>query len=360
MHRPHPLTSRLASTARLMAFWFLVSSIAVVASERVFWFWSPSVVVHVELAGFYMLPVAAALLVIGHFRVDAGRSLVLVAPVFAFAVEGVLTPIIFTGPFLPIFPAWFAWWHGISALIGFVFLLRAWLLAERTMVLVAAALGIGGFWGLWSSTLWLPENVEDPELVAEMGELMVLGPAAFARYAATFTIVLIVSHLLLGFVWPDRAATHPIAAWVVGGLSAIAVVAWTAALPWALPMAALYLWWPWRALRRHRAGVEAAAPAGSPGLFGQLGGRVRPLAAAPLLLIAPSAALTYAGLWAVDPSDTVLRVTMYGTIAIQAVAGGVVCILAVLRVRRSIVRAIPAAPVTGRWRPSTRWLAGSR
>ncbi|MEL6980924.1 MAG: hypothetical protein AAFO29_00715, partial [Actinomycetota bacterium] len=303
-------------------------------------------------------------------------SLLLVAPIFAFAVEGVLTPIIYTGPFLPIFPAWFAWWHGIAALIGFVVVLRSWLLAERTGWLAMASVAIGVFWGLWSSTLWLPENVEDPELLADVGELVVLGPAAFARYAATFTGVLIVSHLLLGFVWPSRAEPHPVAERVVGGLVAIAVVAWTVALPWALPMLALYLWWPWQALRRHRDRVatgphggrldalETVDPVDATGevrhqdLFAQLSGRVRPVATLPLLLIAPTAVATYAGLWWLGPSDAVLRVLMYTTIAGQAVAGGVLCIVAVRRVRRR--GAAVAVGVRSRWSPPTRWFAGSR
>ncbi|MEL6982735.1 MAG: hypothetical protein AAFO29_09965, partial [Actinomycetota bacterium] len=77
MHHLAPLPRLLRSGGRLLALWFLVGSIAE-ASERVFWFWSPSVLPHIELAAFYGLPAAVALLVIGRFRVDLGWSVLLV------------------------------------------------------------------------------------------------------------------------------------------------------------------------------------------------------------------------------------------------------------------------------------------
>ena len=44
----------------------------------------------------------------------------------------------------------------------------------------------------------------DEELIADSGPLEVLDPDAFGWYAITFTAVLIVSHWLLGYVWPRR------------------------------------------------------------------------------------------------------------------------------------------------------------
>ncbi len=342
----------LRAAARHLAFWAVIAAIAAVFSERVFWFWTTSPVSHIELSLFYALPVGAVMVAIGRYRVDLGWSLLLVAPIFAFIVEGVLTPVIYTGPFLPVFPAWFTSWHGIMALVLGVFVIRFWLLADRRGLLALASIGLGCFWGLWASTLRLPENLEDVDLLADHDQLVVLGPAAFARYAITFTVVFMVAHLVLGFVWPKASGPWPGAERVVGALVAIGVVAWTVALPWALPMFALYLVVPWRALRWHRARHQGEQHQPGPDLISQLRGRVGPGAVAPLALLAPTASLAYAGVWAVDPSDTALRVLMYGTIAVQSVAAAVLMIVAVRRVRRD--RPDQAEPPDGQ----TGWLSG--
>lgn len=331
-----------------------MAAIAVVFAERVFWFWTTSPVTHIELSLFYALPVGVVMVVIGRFRVDLGWSLLLVAPIFAFIVEGVLTPVIYTGPFLPVFPAWFTWWHGIMALILGVFVLRSWLLADRRRLVALVSVGLGCFWGIWASTLRLPENVEDVELLTEHDELVVLGPGAFARYAVTFTVILIAAHLALGFVWPKRSGPWPTAERVVGGLVIIGVVGWTVALPWALPMFALYLLVPWRALRWHRATRRTGGARSGPDLIAELQGRVRPGAVAPLALMAPAATLAYTALWLADPSDVVLQTIMYGTIAVQGIAAAVLLVMAVRRVRRD--RPDPqeqpdsaSLPISGRW-----------
>lgn len=338
----------LRAAVRLLALWVTIASIAVVSSERVFWFWTPSPLSHVELALFYALPAGVAMAVIGRFQVELGWSLLLVAPVFAFVVEGVLTPIIYTGFFLPVFPAWFTWWHGVMALAIGVFLVRSWLLAERRGLVALFSIGLGCFWGLWASTLRLPENAEDPEMLADVGELVVLEPMAFARYAATFTAVFIASHLLLGMVWPDGPSRpSPLVERLLGLLVAVGVIGWTIALPWALPMFAIYLFVPWLALRWHREGRGTDPATAGADLVGQLQGRVRPAATAPLVLLAPAASLTYAGLWLLDPSDGVLRAVSSGTIAVQGLAGASLTVLAVIRVRR--IRRTPTGrpPGTG-------------
>ncbi len=347
--------SRLLPTTRFVVLAFVTASIAAVMSERFFWFWSPAPLDHAAVAAFYALPTAAALLVVGRFGVSSTWSLLLVAPVFAYVIEGVLTPILYTGgPFNPFFPAWFTWWHGIMALVLGVFVVRAWLLASRRGLLALASIALGCFWGIWASTLRLPENVEDVELLADHDQLVVLGPGAFARYAITFTGIFMVAHLVLGFVWPKTSGPWPTAERVLGGLIAIAVVGWTVALPWALPMFVLYLMVPWRALRWHRDRQLGPGPRSGPDLIAQLRGRVHPGAVAPLALLAPSAWLAYAALWLIDPSDQALRIIMYGTIAAQGVAATVLLVVAVRRVRPG--RPGPdeqaggsSGPLSGRW-----------
>jgi hypothetical protein len=318
-----------------MAFIYLVAVITAVGSERMFWFWAPGLRTHLEVAAFYAIATATGIMLMRRHRVDSWWSLMVAVPVVAYVVEGVITPIMYSGgPFVPFFPAWFTMWHGIMSFAVLVFVIRRLLLTEAIAKLAMLALGLGVFWGVWSTTLWLPESYEDAELVAEYGTLQILGPGAFAGYAALFTAVLIVAHGAIGFVWPT-AATAPSGrlSWgerVVGALVLAGAALWTLVLPWALPMFGAYAGLQVFALRRHRAG----AAAGRPDLFAQLAGRIRIRSLLPLVLVAPSAALTYAGLWRLDPSEMVLQVLMYSIIGVQTIAGAIIMVRALLRIRR--------------------------
>lgn len=320
-----------------------------IGAERMFWFWSTGVDVHLEVAAYYSIATVVGIGLLRRFNVSSWWSLMLVAPVMAFIVEGVITPVIYTGgPMVPIFPAWFTFWHGMFAFAGLIFGIRHLLLRENMKALSLTAIGLGLFWAVWSSTLWLPENVNDAELIeVEGGPLVVLEPAGFALYAAVFTAVLIVAHALIGFVWPPFGTSHPntrknppLARWekLTIGLVGVGVIGWTVAVPWALPMFGLYCWLQLVGLRWHRAGVDHAHVP----LLDQLGGRVRARALAPLCLMAPTAAGAYAVLWSLAPSDETLRVVMYGTIAVQGVIGFIVAVKALL-VARAHARTITSS-----------------
>lgn len=322
------------AVVRFLALSYVMAAVAAVMSERVFWFWTSTPLAHLELSAFYGIATAAVVLVIGRFEVDSLWSLLLVAPVFGYIVEGALTPVVYTGgPFVPFFPVWFGWWHGVMSLVFLVFMVRSWLLTGSMLRLVAASVGTGLFWGVWASTLWLPENVGDEELLADLGELVVLGPAAFAQYAAVFTIILMAAHWALGFVWPAGGPVSAAGERVVGGLVLVAVIGWTLVVPWALPMFVAYMALQWMALRWHRSSRHAGAQAG-PDLFAQLQGVVPWRNLLGLVPIAPVAAGVYWLVWQVDPSDLGLRFVMYGTIVVQTVLGGVVLTMALLRARR--------------------------
>ena len=330
--------SRWFSLARSFALVYLVALIMAVGSERMFWFWAPGLAELFEVAGFYAIATAAALVLIRRFNVTSWWSLMLVAPVVAFVVEGVITPIIYTGgPFVPVFPAWFTFWHGMFSLIGLVFGVRSLLLREATARLAAVSVALGGFWALWSATLRLPENVDDIEMEEAIGgPLQVLDQGAFARYAVGITAVFIVAHALIGYVWPKPGRSSGrigSLGWrerATLGLVVTGVIIWTFVVPWAIPMFALYCGIQLKGLRWHRAVVDPSAVS----LIDQLSGRVRLRALLPLALMAPAAAGGYALLWELDPSDQVLRVIMYGTIAIQGIVGFVVAVLALVRAHR--------------------------
>ena len=99
-----------------LAFVFVVSLIAAVGSERMFWFWSTGLDEHLFVSAFYSVATAVTLWAIDRYRVSTWWSLWLASPLFALVVEGVITPVTYSGgPFVPIFPAWFAFWHGVLA-----------------------------------------------------------------------------------------------------------------------------------------------------------------------------------------------------------------------------------------------------
>lgn len=332
----------IRSLARSVAFAYVMALIMVVGSERMFWFWTPGLRSHVEVAGFYAIATGTAIALVRRYRVDSWWSLLLVVPVVAYVVEGVITPMLYVGgPLVPFFPMWFTGWHGIMSLGALVFVVRRLVLDESCWRLTLLAAGFGVFWGAWASTASLPESRSDPDLVAELGTLVVLEPWGFAGYACLFTVVLIVGHGLIGFVWPlgsdDRRARSAarsgrlsVGERVLAGAVLLGSAMWTLAVPWALPMFVVYVSMQLVALRRHR----AQTPIDRADLFATLAGHVRLRALAPLLVMAPSAAFTYATIWRVGPGDATLRLVMYSTIAVQTVGAAALVIGAGFRVMR--------------------------
>lgn len=319
----------------------LVASIAGVGSERMFWFWSPDLVDHLIVVSIYWMSAGVTLWAIARYRVNGWWSLLLATPLYSLVTEGVLTPVTYSGgPFVPVFPAWFAFWHGILSFAVLVIGIRQLLMARRWRALAALSTGLGAFWAVWSITLWLPGNVEDPELVADHGgALTILDPLAFTQYAVTFTAVVAICHWLLGYVWPTSFEPGRPARWTTAGLALVVLVVWTFAVPWALPMFAAYAWVQRWGLRRHEGTV-----AGSD-LFAQLAGRTP---VAPLLALAPmaiTAAGGYSLLWSLDPSEAVVRTIMWTTITVQAVAGFVISVMALRRSGRTVTvpRPVPEA-----------------
>ena len=140
-----------------LLFVLLVTAVLVFFSEKMYWY--PTGYVLGELLLFYAVPVFLCLWTIDVFRVNSTATVMLVAALFAFLTEGVLTPVLYEGGLLdPILPAYFLGWHGVlSFLFGFYFV-RKWLLAGHWWRLLFASGAVGLLWGSWSTTYWLLEN----------------------------------------------------------------------------------------------------------------------------------------------------------------------------------------------------------
>ncbi len=326
---------RLLQGAQTALFLLISGAIVGVGSERMFWYWSTNPLDHLEIAVAYGLAVGGVLWAVQQYKVNSLGGLMLAAPLFAYVVEGVITPILYTaGPFVPFFPAWFTFWHGFISLVGLWYLLHLWLVRGRAGRVALASGGLGVFWGLWSVTMWLPENVNDAELVETFGPLELLGPRSFARYVFTFSVLLAAMHSLWGRV-VSPTAFRP-SRWskrLYLALVAVILVVWTVSIPWALPMFAAYVALQLWLLRRQAPGATG------PGLLEQLSGQVQ---ARDLLALTPlpvAASGTYALAWQLQPPMVVIRWFMYTVIGVQA-ALAVFAIVKLARrqsVRRSAV-----------------------
>ncbi len=324
---------------------FVVAAIVGVSSERMFWYWASEPLDHLVVALVYAPAVAGVLWLLSHYGVRDMIGVLLAAPVLGYLVEGVVTPILYTGgPFVPFFPAWFAAWHGGFGIVLLVYCFRRWLIEDARTKLLVASLALGAFWGAWSITMTLPENLEDEELIADQGgPLELLDPGEFAAYAATFTLVLAAAHLVLGRgAWVTSFEPSPATRWLWLLITGGVVVAWTFAIPWAAPMFALYAGLQIWALRRRRAVTSG------PTVLEQLDGRVRLVSLAPLAVMPFAAGVVYGLLWAAELPDGAVRAFMYSVIGVQSVVGAGVMVWT-LRNSRRRPRPSPGEPEGPAW-----------
>lgn len=317
-----------------LAFLVLSAVIVVVSSEKYYWYPSGfSGVGFVELVGFYAFPVAAMLWVIEHYEVTSVWSLVVASGVFALGVEGIITPVLYEDGPAPVLALYFFAWHGLAS-VGFGwFLARRWALAGRRARLAVGSTLYGAAWGLWSTTYWRSESVAELEAENRIGEATwdpgQWTTSKFAIYAAVFTVVLVVAHWLIGFVWPrnwetTRRWTVATAVVLLLGLGLL-----TIAVPWAPLKLGLLVWLLHRMLSRMHTDPRAT------GFFAGMSGHVAFRQLVPLGLVSVAATVVYATIAVVEPTDDVLN-GMYTTIiAVQTIAGLAVLTLALQRSKRN-------------------------
>jgi len=298
--------------ARIAAFVALSAVIVTMASERVYWYWAGlNVGSIVEISLFYLIPVTGALWALAHTKATRVHQVVLGGAFFAFLVEGVLTPVIYSDGPLPIMAAMFVGWHGIVAFVGFWYLTRRWLLKGRTRLTAIAVAAFGVLWGIWAfvSAVGDATDIE--------GGAIVLEPSQFAVYALGVGATLAAAHWLIGFVWPTSWRPGKTSTVLVALLNvAYMAVAVVLIVPWAPLKLALLLGGTFWLMTKGR-----DTNRDEPRILDKLAGRVRARDAAVLLLMPLAAAATYGVIWAIGISSAISG-TVYGALVIAQVLGG--------------------------------------
>lgn len=318
---------RIKSRAATTAFVYLSALTMATASERVYWYVGGlSLESILGIAVFYMVPTLAALWALGSGPSRRLHQIVLGGAVFAFAVEGILTPVVYEDGPLPIMAALFVGWHGLLSVVGFWYLTRRWLLERKRVLLVGGATLMGIYWGLWTMTFTLPGALDDLE-----GTNSVMAPGEFTRYSLAVGLAFVVAHWLLGYVWPEgfrpgkRGGTA--ITLLLGAYFSVAVLLF---VPWApIKLAALLGATMWL-LRRSR-----EATPDEPSIVESLQGRVALTDAALLMAMPIAASVTYGAVWSLGLGDSAVSALNVTMVVLQVLAGFLVFGWAARRALRS-------------------------
>ncbi len=300
-----------------LLFVYVTAVILVFFSEKSYWYIQGFDILGPAL--FYFFPTAIFLWSIEQFHVRRLGPLFLSAALYGFLVEGILAPILYQDGLF----GWFhvsytslAWHAPLSVMFGFYFL-RQWLLQANWRWLFSGSAAFGLLWGIWSLTFWLPENVNDADLLAEGFDLGIWSVGKFALFAFTITLVLALAHWLIGYFWQKHFSPGKVelggillflAGYFVYGVIIPFPVAWVK-----LP---LLLGIVWLGLRNGRKQESA------PSLFVQLQGKIPITRLLPLLLMPLTAVIIYAAALQLQPSETVLRDLIYTPIVFVQTAFG--------------------------------------
>lgn len=314
--------------------------VMVTASERIFWYYTDATPgTYGELAFYYSLPVYALFWFLARYRIGDWASMLVALPIFGYVVEGVMTPVMYSGGPLPFFPVWFTAWHGGLGVLAVWLIPRRLLVTGRTWTLAGLSAALGVFWGTWATTMWLPENLDDPELAESMPAIR--SAEDFALYAAASSLAVVAGHWLLGRIWVSDFRPSRWGSVVAAALCLIMVGAYTAAIPWALPMFVVLVGAVALLLRRHLRSEASAQPT----IFQQLSGPIRLRSLVAFVPLPVLAASVYAMWEAVAVSETVIRAVFhYGTIWTQTAIFAVAMIWSMVKVARR--RPVQATAIT--------------
>jgi hypothetical protein len=205
----------------------VTTAILVLFSEAFYWY-SGGVDYPARVLA-YLIPGCGLLWSLSTFRVDGWAGVMLAGAIYGFVAEGVLTPQLYGAfPFDPFHLSYTSLaWHAVLS-VGFgLVVLHCLLVAGRVVPILAAVAAFGVLWGLWATSYWLPENLNDLEA---NGARWLHGPVpvpGFLLSTTLVTIVLAVLHAASGRVL-HADALRP--GRLLCRLSAIAAVLWFAVL----------------------------------------------------------------------------------------------------------------------------------
>ena len=185
---------------RRLIFVLLVTAISVFFSEKAYWY--PQGYDIALLITFYTPTIYVVLWAIDAFKINSLSGMILISAVYAFLVEGVITPVMFEGGILsPFMPAYFIGWHGLLSIVFGFYLIRRWLVNRNWKMMLGGSAFFGLLWGVWSITYWLPENGIEwgtaPGITALTEQTTYWTPVDFGLHAFTFTLMLMLGHGLL-------------------------------------------------------------------------------------------------------------------------------------------------------------------
>jgi hypothetical protein len=283
------------------------AAVLVVWSEKAFWYvqgWG-----FAELVLVYALPTAATLWVVSRVRASGWRTAILAGGLFAFLLEGVITPVLYEDGPLPMLPAYFAGWHGVGSVVVLWYGLRRFLLAGQIGRVALTSALCGLVFGTWSLSYWLPESAADPDLISEGFDVTRWPVDRFALYAVVFTSALAAAHLLLDRVWQRQLAPSRFGMAIVALGLGIFAIPMLIAVPWApLKLGALLL------LIRY--GLRRLARSGGTTLLEELDGRFPARRGWPLVLPPTTAIAAYATASQVEPGEEAIRAVTQSGITI--------------------------------------------
>ncbi len=283
---------------------------------------------------FYALPLAAVLWVLDRVPASGWKTAVLAGALFAFLLEGVITPVLYESAPLPVLPAYFAGWHGVGSIVVIWYGLRRFLLAGGTVAVAACSVLAGLVFGLWSLSWWLPESAE-PSMSEEGWEVGRWSVGRFGLYALVFTGILAAGHLLVGHVWQRSFPPTRLGVATVGLGLAVFAVPTVIAVPWAPLYLGALLALVWFGFRRR------SCPC-SPTLLETLAGTFPARRLWPLALLPASAVGLYAAASALEPPDALLEVVVLTGVPIATGAVGAAALVVAFRERRPFRRSSEA------------------
>jgi hypothetical protein len=313
-----------------LIFLLLSTSVMVFFSEKTYWYAQGYVIV--DLVFYYAFTVFVCFWAIDHFRVNRPSSIIMVAALYGFLVEGVLTPAMYEAGLLdPVMPAYFVGWHGLISVVFGWYSLRKWLVTGRWVKVLAGGVLFGLFWGVWSLTFWLPESIAELEQLAAQGEHFLPGiwsVREFALHALTFALMLVMAHWLLGRgFWQRSFRPSKIEiGLVLLGLAVHFGFTTLLTLPWAVFKLAAILGVVLLGLRwnRRREGDES--------LFAALTGTVKFSHSLALMVMPLMASLVYAFAMKIEPSQDILWFILEVIPISQVLIGGAIFLWALFSI----------------------------